>query len=283
MKKLSYILAFSFFMIGMVACDKIEEPYFKPNNEQTEHLPLSDDDIANWENKKVVLLEDYTGVRCNNCPAAAEIALGLYEQYEHQLVVLGVHSGFLANPLGGFPEFRTEEGNEWYEHFGFDSNPIGTINRKLNGGSYGYNASAWADAVAEAVEGTPDIRLLTATAFDESTRELKVSAYSTFLREFDDNVNYNLTVCLMEDNIVGKQLKPDGVDTAYVHRHVFRGTLNGAWGTEINEEIVPNEDIVKSYSITMDENFNADNCYVIAYLYNRETKEILQVTEKKVK
>ena len=73
MKKLLNILAVSLFMIGMIACDKIEEPYFRPNNEDSEHLPLSDDDISNWENKKVVLLEDYTGVRCVNCPAAAEI------------------------------------------------------------------------------------------------------------------------------------------------------------------------------------------------------------------
>ena len=111
MKKILNILAISFFMVGMIACDKIEEPYFKPNNEVAEHLPLSDDDISNWENKKVVLLEDYTGVRCVNCPAAAEIANGLLAQYEHQLVVLGIHAGFLSMPIGGFPDFQTEEGN----------------------------------------------------------------------------------------------------------------------------------------------------------------------------
>ena len=282
MKKLLNILAVSLFMIGMIACDKIEESYFRPNNEDSEHLPLSDDDISNWENKKVVLLEDYTGVRCVNCPAAAEIANNLLAQYEHQLVVLGIHAGFLSMPIGGFPDFQTEEGSAWYEHFGFDSNPIGTINRKLNGSTYGYNASAWADAVAQAVEGQPNIRLLTATSFDENTRQLKVSAYTTFLEGFEGNSNYNLTVCLMEDNVIGKQLVPEGTNEEYVHRHVFRGTLNGAWGAEF-DQVVLEEDIVKSYSITMDEAFNADNCYIVAYVYDRETKEILQVTEKKIK
>ena len=269
-------------MVGMIACDKIEEPYFKPNNEVTEHLPLSDDDISNWENKKVVLLEDYTGVRCVQCPAAAEIANGLLAQYEHQLVVLGIHAGSFSMPIGGFPDFQTEEGTAWYDHFGFDSNPIGTINRKLNGSTYGYNASAWADAVAQAVEGQPNIRLLAATSFDEDKRQLKVSTYTSFLEEFEGNSNYNLTVCLMEDNVIGKQLVPDGTDEEYVHRHVFRGTLNGAWGTEF-EEVVDEEDIVKSYSMTINEAFNADNCYIVAYVYDRETKEILQVTEKKIK
>ena len=32
MKKLMFLLAMAFFMAGMVACDIIEEPYFKDNN-----------------------------------------------------------------------------------------------------------------------------------------------------------------------------------------------------------------------------------------------------------
>lgn len=281
MKKIFNILAVSFFVMGMIACDKIEEPYFKPNNESSEHVLLSKDDTLNWINEKVVLLEDYTGVRCVNCPAAAEIAHGLQEQYPNQLIVLGVHAGFNAEAKPGFPDFTTEEGEEWNTFFGITSNPAGLINRKDNGGKYYYSSSTWADAVAAAVEGQPNIRLLTALEYDDDTRELKVSAYSKFLTEFSDL--YNVTVCIMEDNIVGKQLGVEDINN-YVHRHVFRGTMNGAWGTELNAEpIAPNTEIVKSFSIKLDEEFNVDNCYVVAYVYLRESKEILQVTEKKIK
>lgn len=281
MKKILNILAVSFFMIGMIACDKIEEPYFKENNEVSEHLPLSKDDTLNWVNEKVVLLEDFTGSRCVNCPAAAEVAHALQEQYGHQLVVLGVHAGFNAKPLPGFLDFTTEEGEEWNTYFGITSNPNGLINRTDNAGKYFYGPSAWADAVASEINGQPDIRLLTALEYDDATRELKVSAYSKFLAEFPDM--YNLTVCVMEDNIIGKQLGEGGGDN-YTHRHVFRGTMNGAWGTELNDgPITPDTEIVKSYSLKLDEEFNIDNCYIIAYVYLRDTKEILQVTEKKIK
>ena len=281
MKKIFNILAVSFFMVGMIACDKIEEPYFKENNEVSEHIPLAKEDTLNWVNEKVVLLEDYTGVRCQNCPNAAVIAHGLQEQYGHQLVVLGVHAGGMTDPLPNSPDFRTDEGTEWYNTFGFSTNPIGTVNRKSNNGSYIYKDNQWADAVAEAVVGVPNIRLLTALEYDNATRELKVSAYSKFLAEFPDL--YNVTVCIMEDSIAGKQIgAPDPYN--YTHRHVFRGTMNGAWGTELNDELIaPDTEIVKSFSIKLDEKYNVDNCYIIAYVYLRESKEILQVTEKKIK
>lgn len=281
MKKILSILAVSFFMIGMVACDKIDEPYFKPNNEGSDTIPLSDDDINHWQNKKTVLLEDFTGVKCINCPKAAALASDLQAQYGHQLVVMGVHAGNYAIPSGNFPDFTTEEGEEWNTTFKFKSYPIGTINRQYNGSSYGYGDAKWADAVQEAVQGTPNIRLLSAVKYNETNRELKVSVYSKFLNEFSDK--YNLTVCLMEDNIVGKQLGQGGGDD-YVHRHVFRGTLNGTWGTELNEDIIaPNTEIIKNYTIKVDEGFNIDNCYIVAYVYLRDTYEILQTTEKKIK
>ena len=282
MKKIFKILAVSFFMIGMIACDKIEEPYFKENNEVSEQVLLSAEDTLDWVNEKVVLLEDYTGVKCVNCPAAAEKAHSLQEQYGHQLVVLSVHAGSNADPFpptSGYPDFRTEQGEEWNTYFAITANPKGLINRVSNGGVFFYNDDDWANVVAEEVVGQPDIRLLTALEYDDASRELKVSAYSKFLTEFSDL--YNVTVCIMEDNIVGKQV---GQSDDYVHRHVFRGTMNGTWGTELNDAVIaPETEIVKSFSIKLDEKFNVDNCYIIAFVANRDTKEILQVTEKKIK
>jgi hypothetical protein len=88
----------------------------------------------------------------------------------------------------------------------------------------------------------------------------------------------------MEDSIVGKQLLPTGDDLNYVHRHVFRKTLNGTWGEEINTAaLAPEEVITKSYSVKLDEAYNDKQCYIIAYVANTDSKEVLQVIEKKIK
>ena len=276
MKKILGILAVSFLMLGFAACDVIEEPYFKDNNNVGGNGDPSVGVVV-----KNVLLEDYTGVRCVNCPAAGEIALGLQEQYEHRVVVLGVHAGPLASvpPTGVYPDFTTEEGTAWFNFFGFDSNPVGTVNHKLNGGIYAFNANEWADAVATTLQEEAQVEMTPEITFNDDTRKLDVNVKSRFLAELSDT--YSLTVCIMEDSIVGKQ---EGMGNDYTHRHVFRGTINGTWGEEINTEaIAPEDEIAKSYSTTLNAEYNADQCYIIAYVSNSNTKEVLQVVEKKIK
>ena len=291
MKKILSILAVSFLMIGMIACDVIDEQdYIKGGNGGTTppeqpgepSNPGEPGETGEFTTAKCVLLEDYTGVRCNNCPAAGEIALNLQKQYGHSVVVLGVHSGFLSAPVGGYPNFKTAEGDAWYNFFGFTSNPVGTVNRKNNGGTYEFNSTEWADAVAATLQEESSVAMASNVEYDATTRNLKVDITSKALVELPDT--YSLTVCIMEDSIVGKQLLPTGDDENYVHRHVFRKTLNSTWGEEINTTaLAPEDQVKKSYSVTLDEAYNADQCYVIAYVANTDTKEVLQVIEKKIK
>ena len=287
MKKILSILAVSFLMMGMVACDIIDEKDYIINsgNGGDPVQPGDDPDVPGsneFTTSKCVLLEDYTGVRCNNCPAAGEIALNIQKQYGHSVVVLGVHSGFLSMPIGGYPDFTTTEGSAWYNFFGFDSNPIGTVNRKLNGGVYAFPSTEWTDAVASTLQEESTVAMASNVEYNEATRNLKVDVISKALVELPET--YSLTVCIMEDSIVGKQLLPSGNDDNFVHRHVFRGTLNGTWGEDINTAAIAADEVInKSYSVTLNEAFNADQCYIIAYVANSDTKEVLQVIEKKIK
>lgn len=272
MKKLLGILAVSFFMTGMIACDVIEEPYKKDNGGGETPDPQA---VV-----KHVLLEDYTGVRCVNCPQAGQLALEIQESNDHKVIVLSVHAGDLAT----YPPFnlKTPEGDEWWSFFNFQENPIGTINRKRVNGGYAYGSPSWTDAVAEALQEEAVVEMTSEIEYDEATRNLKVDVKSEFLAELPDT--YSLTVCIMEDSIKGMQVTPQGNNPDYIHRHVFRTTMNGAWGEEINTEaIAPKDVITKEYTTTLNEAYNADQCYIIAYVANSETKEILQVVEKKIK
>ena len=249
---------------------------------ETPNVPEEPGESGGFITTKCILLENYRGVRCNNCPAADEIALNIQKQYGHSVVVLGVHSGFLSAPVGGYPNFKTAEGDAWYSFFGFDSNPIGTVNRKSDGGVYAFPSTDWADAVASALQEESAVGMASNVEYDEATRNLKVDVTSKALVELPDT--YSLTVCIMEDSIVGKQLLPTGDDENYIHRHVFRKTLNGTWGEELNTTaLAPEDQIKKYYSVTLDEAYNAEQCYIIAYVANTDTKEVLQVIEKKIK
>lgn len=264
----------AFLMFGMVACDIIEEPYKKETGGGNGGGETPDKVV------KHVLLEDYTGVKCVNCPAAGEIALDLQKRYDHKVIVLGVHAGAMAM-VPAF-DLRTLEGEEWWKFFNFQQNPVGTINRKMVNGGYAYDSPLWEDAVAETLQEEATVDMNAEINFNEANRELKVEVASEFLAEMSGT--YALTVCIMEDSIVGLQTTPGGNLKDYVHRHVFRGTMNGAWGEELNQTAVaPEEEFKKSYTATLNEAYNADQCYIIAYVSNAETKEVLQVIEKKIK
>ncbi len=267
MKKISLYIAAAL-MFAFTSCDKLDEPFKK--------------EVQVEATGRVVLLEDYTGVRCVNCPAAAEVAHELQETFGESLVVIGVHAGTLAIPIGSFPDFTTEAGTAWYEEFGFQANPIGTINRLRGDAGYGINDGEWGTKVGEEIAKEQTAELDIVCNYNEETRKLDVEVKTTFLQE--QNGKFFVTACLIEDSIIGRQVEPEGVNTEYVHRHVLRGAINGTWGAEIFDGTTPtNEEISTSCNITIDEAYNAEQCYVVAYVYDSETKYILQAYQKKIK
>jgi len=227
---------------------------------------------------KTVLLHDYTGARCVNCPAAAELAHQLQNQYGERLIVLSVHAGGQAQPVGNFPNFITEEGDEWYN--GNNANPLGSVNCVKLLPGYTLQASAWADAVAAAFEEPQTIELRVSNAYNETTRQLTATIDAWLLENMlGDPV---LTVCLMEDNIVGMQITPTGLVNDYVHRHVFRKTFNGAYGEDVDFD--ENDSYRKSFNLILPDEYNADNCYVVAYIYDNASGDmkIIQTAIQKV-
>ena len=283
MKRFSLILTTAAVVLGMMSCDKLKEPYIVESIvTESDTIPLVAADTINFDGKMVTLLEDYTGVKCNNCPEAGALALQLQEQYEGHLVVLGVHpKGALQNPAGGFPDFRTDDGNEWNNEFNIAAYPNGLVNRI--GGVLG--AAQWATEVSRYMNTQAPVRLIVKTEFDDATRELKVSIHSKFLQQFE-GADIRLITCMMEDNILGKQVTPDGIDENYMHRHVFRGTADGqTWGRLLSSSDIINagQNFITNMKFILNDDYNPDQFYIVAFITDNDTKEVLMAAETKIK
>ena len=86
--------------------------------------------------KRKVLVEEFTGQRCLNCPAAAEELSRLQAQYgADTLVVVAIHGGRLAiMPKEGLVGLATPLGNSYAEHWGYaNSVPKVLVNRQRAG------------------------------------------------------------------------------------------------------------------------------------------------------
>ena len=63
--------------------------------------------------QRVVLLEDYTGQACVNCPNAHDVATELHEEYPENLIVVAMHAGVQAiSPSVREGGLKQEEGDE---------------------------------------------------------------------------------------------------------------------------------------------------------------------------
>lgn len=268
MKRLSLIFATATLMLFAMGCDKIDI-----NNTHKPYQPTG--------GNKTVLIKDFTGARCVNCPAAADAAHQLQQLLgEDRIFILSVHAGFLAQPMGNFPDFLTEEGTAWYNNH--DSNPLFAVDHVALTDGNTLNVEQIDAPVAEALLETQLFDITIDNTYDEATRLLSVENH--FYPTGDGDGKYYATVCLVEDSIVGWQTIPGGVDREYVFRNVFRGTLNGADGQLVtNGPFYVQESFTATCSIEIDSTYNADQCYVLTYIYDNQDGKILHTVMEKVK
>lgn len=267
MRRIVSILAFAAVLLAVSSCDKIDDPH-KP------YTPTG--------GGKTVLIKDFTGVRCNNCPAAAETAHELQHSLgEDRVFIMSVHAGFLAMPTAGFEDFRTEEGTAWYGQN--NANPLFSVDHVALTEGNTLNETQLDKPVVDALAEPQMFDVVITNDYDESTRQLKVESKLTATGDYSGDLY--VTVCLLEDSIIGRQVIPEGVDTAYVFRNVFRGTLNGADGDAFAQgQVYANDDYTKNYTTELESKYNADQCYILTYVSDKNLGgKILQTTMKKIK
>ncbi len=231
---------------------------------------------------KTVLIKDFTGARCVNCPAAAEHAHNLQHQLdEDHIFIMSVHAGYLAQPLGSFPDFLTDEGTEWYNNN--NSNPLFTVDHVALTEGNTLNETQIDAPVTAALEEEQTFEIVVGPNYDETNRQLKVDVQAIALDDLDGH--FFMTVCLVEDHIIGWQTIPGGVDKEYDFRNVFRGTLNGAYGTSFEDlHVDANDTFHFSYTTEINADYNADECYLMVYVYDKtQGDKILQTAVKKIK
>ena len=276
MKKiLSFVIVIAITIAFIPSCDIVEEPYLLPVG--------ANDTTGPGENVRKVLVEDFTGQKCPNCPEAAEIAHTIKTLYGEQIVILTVHAGFYAVPdlNGNFTtEFRTPEGDELNAFFGFPAYPMGMVNRTDYSGSTILLKDSWEAASAIQVELDAQAEITISNTYNAGTHKLDCILETEFLEDLDGT--YNICAFIVESGIISPQQSEGGVIPAYEHNHVLRTSMNGTWGDLVGTDglAVSGNKLTNSYSITLPPVWDAENCAVVAFIYNTETLEVLQAEER---
>lgn len=270
------IILFIGFVLGIfiVSCDKVNEPFLE--HQGTFYDTISGNDTIP---KRVVLIEDYTGHKCVNCPEAAYLAQNIQLASAGQVIIMAVHAGYFAKPDGSgnyTTDFRCNEGEALNTYFGVTANPIGMINRKPYQGKRLLKPEAWQAAVDEQLLLEPSFNIQIKNTYNSSSRQLESKINLKSLKA--NNGSYKLCVYLLETNIIAPQKNnnasigttPDILN--YSHKHVLRGSLNGLWGESVftSATVAVNETAQKTYNYTLPGTFNDSNCSILAFLYRSD-------------
>ncbi len=232
-------------------------------------IPVACDDVAEddrfiyvepAEVAKRVLIEDFTGQWCVNCPDAAELIELMQDEYgADNVIAVGIYGGNMGKLPNGTPlPLYTETGDWYYTHWGVTTQPIGMVDRQ---GLIG--TSAWPEAVYNNIQKQAEIMLEAECAYDEASRNVGIAVAADGLA----NITGSLQVWLVEDSVVSVQLLTGNVtDEEYMHNHVFRATVNGQMGDDIS--IIQGERVEREFTYEISQDWKPENMSVVAFVYN---------------
>jgi hypothetical protein len=232
-----------------------------------------------------VLVEEFTGVRCVNCPAGSEELENLLGQYGEQLVAVSIHAGSFSPP---YPEskydFRTEAGDNILSFLGEPLGyPTAVVNRKKFEGEFDLqlSKSQWAGFIQNELQTPPQVKVHINPDYEADTGLASMDI--TLFIEENIEEDIALTVMVLEDGVEDYQETPDGKVSDYEHKHIFRNTITAYNGNLIQEATTAGEVICKSYAYTLDPTWIPENIEIVAFVSQvGGEKDVLQAAKIKL-
>ncbi|MBO2009219.1 Omp28-related outer membrane protein [Hymenobacter negativus] len=254
-----------------------------------------------------VLIEDYTGQYCGNCPRAAHMADSMRQKYPGRVVVTEVHvtDYFAAPRLPHFPiDFRvpdislplpnTAASTAITQAFDLENRglPQGAVNRaRFTAANNDPVAtfSLWPAVVAEQLALAPTVELRATPLYNRTTRFLRLKTATKYLTDMAGR-NMRLGITMVEDSLIGAQkdytlnrtANPEQTTEHYEHHNVMRAALAGTFGTLQVTGPTSGQQFSDYLGYKLPADWNDRHCSVIVYIADADTRQIVQVTQVKL-
>jgi len=271
------ITLFALIVLAFAACQEVTPDIDPPSVNNTAPVDTTDEVLRH------VLIEEFTGVRCVNCPQGAQLIETLINTHGERLIAVSIHAGFFASPL---PESQfdlsTDTGDQLDALIGpVQAYPSAAINRNsFDTGGKIYPPTFWAGFVEEELAIEPQVDVQIANSFNENNGELTTDITVNFLKTLTDDLS--LSVMITENNIVDAQLDAPGIVEDYVHKHVLRAMLTNLAGNPIPTQDVETS-LEESFIFNIPAGWDVSNCSVVAFVHRAAPDlEVLQASEEKL-
>lgn len=231
-----------------------------------------------------VLVEEFTGQSCTNCPAAHESLEKIREEHNNHVNVIGLYYEGISQtkpPTGAKYDLRQAAAKETANtvYGGVNSIPAAGVERFAPSGSGIKLAPAeWENAITTRLAVPTPVNIKIDSRYNATDRIDSVKITLTYTGTV--SYKHNMCIAVLEDSIIDKQEYPSthpiypGENPNYVFKNVFRSMVNGTISGDAVLPAMPVKNpgrvIVRNYTYKVPENHNPDHCHLVAYIIKTE-------------
>lgn len=213
--------------------------------------------VSTEPQKRNVIIEDFTGVGCQNCADGHKIANSLMSYYEDRVWAINIHAGNYAGSAAY--DFKTVDGNEIFNGFNITGYPQAVINRTTENG---VSRTDWASHTNLIVEEDAECNVAGQVVIDYVARTATVTVEVYYTANSNADKNY-LNVVMLQDNMIayqsGANQNPDQMyNGQYRHMHAFRDAITPAMGDAISPT-TEGSLVTKTYTYSIPEKIGSFN------------------------
>ena len=223
--------------------------------------------------RQMHVIEQFTSTYCTWCPLGIDM-LKLLTSMRDDIAWVGIHGN-----MNGTDPMRTLQCDSIMSFEGSDSYPSGSFDRSTGWESdteiitgLGYYEEYHAEVAAEIsdfldylAEAPSFATVNINSTIDENTRDAVITISGELTPDFDDmlGANSKLTVYIVEDGIVSRQLNQGTWVAQFVHNGVLRKALNSVLGNELNRNGNTYENV---FNINIPSAWKIENLSVVAFI-----------------
>ena len=229
--------------------------------------------------KKAVLLEEYTGVGCGNCPDGAALAATIKQVAGDAFYIISIHEGHYSENVT--VDYRTEWGAALLEQAGDVGFPQGSLNRiPYEGTTMNANRGSWTKRTKALMQEDAEVNLYMEASVDAQSREMNIKVEYCYPGTVAEDFHL-LNIALLQNHVIGYQ---NGGGNNYSHEHMLRDLITGQWGDTLSAP-QPGQVYTREFVYTVPEKVgevevDIRNIELVAFV-TRTTADVLNVTGTK--
>ncbi len=249
--------------------------------------------------KHNVLVEEFTGQSCSNCPAAHELLTEIQHAHEPgRINVIGLYFEGITQtrpPHDAKYDFRNAQAKliATDVYSGVSSIPAGGVERVAIGGTIKLDRSVWTSTIESRLNIPSPVNLKIESEYNATDSIASIRATLVYTSKVD--FPHNISIVVVEDSIIDKQEYPSthpvhpGYDEAYLFTNVFRGMVTSApYGDPVLTSVTakePGRAFIKNFKYKLTNALNPANCRVIAFINSTKSgdPQIIQSAQVKLK